>query len=217
MLKLSKPVLYMLLTTLVVAVYLIATPPAPTHHTKLPKPIVTVKATDAQFQPEDYTAHFAPTVLVTRNAFQPLVMRKSNLLAQQLAAAGNIPAEFAGGDPNWICTGSAQVDGVLQGLIEKKTTSDGVFLKQGDHWKNCVVSQVMEDSVVLVGPGGEAKTIHVKQDEASGEELDAGNNPVQPQLNGPIGGGPQVSGGQVTQVPALPAPTQTIQADDNAG
>jgi hypothetical protein len=157
-------------------------------------------------------------VLISRNSFQPLVMRKSNALADALAAAGGIPADFAGGDPNWICTGSAEVDGVLQALIENRNTSEGVFLKQGDHWKNCVVSQVEEDNVTLVGPGGVAKVIHVKQDDSTNPADDAaGTTPFQPQLNGPIGGGAQTSGGQVTEAPALPAPTTTQADDNNAG
>lgn len=218
MLKVSRPVLFLFIATVLIAVYLIASPsPRPKRITKaLPKPIV--KVTSTQYTQADYDANFPKAVLASRNAFQPLVIRKSGALAAALAASGNIPAEFAGGDPNWACTGSAEVDGVRQALLENKNMSDGIFLKQGDHWKTSVVSQVLEDGVILIGPGGEAKTIHVKQEFGSAEETDLyGNMPVQPQLNGVIGGGGPQQGGspQVTEAPALPSPSQTIQMDDN--
>jgi len=220
MFKMSRPVLYLFIATLAVAAYLLTTPSTPTRHSPKSKPVVSVIATNADYTSEDYKAHFTTPVLVSRNAFNPLVVRKNNLIAA-LAAAGAVPADFAGGDPNWFCTGSATVDGVMQILLENKATGDGVFLKQGDHWKNCVVSQVMEDGVVLVGPGGDAKTIHVKQDSATPDETDqSGTTPVQ--LSGPIGGQTQISGGQVTQAPlpsAAPATTNnsTVTTDDNNG
>jgi len=220
MLKISKPLLYMLLATFGIAAYLMTSSTTPTKKAKkTARPVVTVHTSDADYVDADYTAHFDKPILISRNAFNPLVVRKSSQLAAALAAAGNIPAEFAGGDPNWSCTGSATVDGVLQVLIENKNSGDGVFLKQGDHWKTSVVSQVMEDGVVLVGPGGEPKTIHVKQD-TTPEQMDlSGTMPVEPQLSGTIGNGASIQpSGQGAAMPPLPsvAPaTTTIQTDDN--
>ena len=217
MFKISRPVLFLLIGTLAVAAYLMTSPAPPARHTKKTMPRPQVSVTSTVYTQQDYDANFPKPVLASRNAFAPLVMRKNGALIAALAAAGNIPADFAGGDPNWACTGSAELDGVRQALIENKATNDGVFLKQGDHWKNCVVSQVLEDSVVLVGPGGVAKTIQVKQDTATGsDETDlSGNIPVQPSLSGPIGNN-GMGQSQITQIPALPAPdTTTTQTDDN--
>jgi hypothetical protein len=220
MFKMSRPVMYLLLGTIVVALYLLATPPtSPTKKKTTPRPRVSIQASSVDYQPVDYTAHFDKPLLVSRDAFNPLVARKSNALAQALAAAGNIPAEFTGGDPNWSCTGSAQVDGLLQVLVENKSTGDGVFLKQGDHWKQAVVAQVMEDGVVLVGPSGEPKTIHVKQDTTPEElDLNGSTEPVQPQLNGPIGSGGGQSNGQNNTSSPLPAAATPaiITSDDNS-
>ena len=221
MFKISRPVLLLLIATVAVAIYLVSSPSSPTTTTvkKPPKPVVSVTST--LYTKEDYNANFPKAVLASRDAFQPLVMRKSGAIAVALAAAGNIPAEFAAGDPNWACTGTTEVDGVQQALLENKSTNDGVFVKQGDHWKSSVVSQVLEDGLVLVGPGGDAKTIHVKQDTATDETDLSGNMPVQPQLSGPIGGGQNPAAqGQVTQVPSLPSPdtsTTTTTDDNNAG
>jgi hypothetical protein len=211
MLKLSKPVWFLLAATATAALYLVGSPAAPKRITTrvLSKPLVSV--TSSQYTQQDFDANFPKPVLASRNAFQPLVVRKSSL-AQALANAGNIPPEFAGGDPNWSCTGSAEVDGVRQALIENKNTNDGVFLKQGDRWKNCVVSQVLENAVVLVGPGGDAKTIFVKQDTPVDETDLSGTNPVQPELSGTIGNGGQQQGPGASP---LPSPATISTADDN--
>jgi hypothetical protein len=220
MFKLSKPVLILLLATVAVAVYLLASPAPkrPTASKKPSKPIVRITSTP--YTQADRDANFPEPVLASRNSFTPLVMRKSGALAAALAASGNIPAEFAGGDPNWACTGTAEVDGVRQALVENKSTNDGVFLKQGDRWRTSVVSQVLEDGVVLIGPGGEAKTIHVKQEPGSGvDETDlSGSFPVQPEMSGIIGGGGP-TGGRVSEAPALPSPQtatfETVESDEN--
>ena len=230
MFKMSKPVLYLLLATVAIAIYLVATPSSPSSKkssTALAKPQVSVSS--SQYTDEDRKANFPKAILASRDAFQPIVVRKSSINAI-LAAAGNIPADFADGDPNWSCTGTDEVNGVQQALVENKNTGDGDFLQQGDHWKSCVVSQVLDDGVVLVGPGGEAKTVHVKQDTTDTGDLTdlSGNIPVEPQLSGAIGG--PNAGGSVVQTqstpaantPALPAPTPettstTTTTDDNNG
>ena len=63
MLKLSRPVLYLLVGGLAVVGYLLATPPARPHKT-LPKPDARVEVQSSQFTPEDYTAKFPDMVTV---------------------------------------------------------------------------------------------------------------------------------------------------------
>jgi hypothetical protein len=212
MLKISRPVLYLFIATIGVAAFLLANPPQAPRAIVKKKSTPRVEVTSTIYRPEDYTASFTGLVGVSKNSFKPLVARKSNALSAVLLANGGIPPEFAGGDANWVCTGTAEVDGVRQALLENKSTNEGVFLKQGEHWKNAVVSQVFEDAVVLVGPGGEAKTIHIQQEVTPDQSEVTGNMPVQPSLSGVIGG---VSPpGQVSPMTALPAPTATIQVED---
>ena len=215
MTKISKPVLYLLVGSLLVIGYLIATPPSAAKRTAQKKTTILKQSAQDPYTKEDRAAKFEGSILVSRDAFQPLVVRKSAALSEALAASGVIPAEFAGGDANWICTGTAEVDGVRQVLLENKSTSEGVFLRVGEHWKNSVVSDVTEDSVTLVGPGGIAKTIHVQQEEGvdSSESTDE-TMPVQPSLNGVIGGG-RAPAGQVSPMPNLPLPTAAPQTDEN--
>ena len=220
MAKISKPVLYLAIVATGVAIYVLTSPDAPIAHTP---PVTKLKRNDlgnGQFTDADYKTTFAEPVLVSRDGFKPLVARKSNVLAQALAAAGGVPAELAGGDPNWVCTGVSEVDGQRQALLENKNTGDGSFVKQGDKWKTSVVSQVLEDGLVLVGNDGEPKTIHIQQDTTQSETDNGGDVlPVRPQLNGVIGNGaaqPNVNNGQV--VPALPTPDPNSQmGNSNAG
>lgn len=215
MTKISKPVLYMAIAALGVILSLLATPPAPVKKSNRKVVVNHQKATHDEYTKEDRSAHFDGSILVSRDAFQPLVVRKSSFLTDAMAASGSIPPDFAGGDANWVCTGTAEVDGVRQVLLENKQTSEGVFLRVGERWKNAVVSDVTEDSVTLVGPGGIAKTIHVQQEEgADTGEVSDETMPVQPRLNGVIGGGAGTAG-QVQQMPNLPLPTAAPQADSN--
>jgi hypothetical protein len=217
MTRVSKPVLYLAIAALMVIGYLLATPPSTAKRS--PKKTTTVRkpAASSIYTDADRSANFTDKILVSRDAFQPLVVRKSAALSEALAASGVIPPEFAGGDPNWICTGTAEVDGVRQVLLENKSTSEGVFLRVGERWKSSVVSDVGEDSATLVGPGGIAKTIHVQQEQGadSGESVEE-MMPVQPNLNGVIGGG-RAPAGQVSPMPNLPLPTAAPQAEENNG
>lgn len=218
MAKISKPVLYLAIIGAGAAIYIVTNPDTPPKVTTPPKTHMRTTTPDSQFLPVDYNTTFAEQVPLARNAFKPLVERRSGALANALASGGIVPPELTGGDANWICTGSAEIDGVKEALLENRNTNDAVFVKQGDHWKHAVVSQVLDDSVVLVGDDGEPRTIHVVQDEtsnASGDTgTDTGTAPVRPQLSGVIGGGQ--SGAQVQP---LPAPTDTNSQTDtnNAG
>lgn len=204
MAKISKPVIYLAVIAAGAAIYVLTSPDAPVAHTAVRTVVKKNNLGNGQFTEADYTTTFAEPVLVSRDGFKPLVARRSNILAQALAAAGGIPADLAGGDPNWVCTGVSEVDGQRQALLENKNTSDGSFVKQGDKWKTSVVSQVLEDGLVLVGNDGEPKTIHIQQDTTQTTTSDTGDtSPVRPGLSGVIGNGASTGGGTVQ---ALPAP-----------
>src|SRR6476660_6427647 len=123
MAKISKPVLYLAIVGLGAAVYIITNPDSPTRHTTPPKSHFKSDQTKGPYTDADYNTTFAEPVLVSRDAFKPGVARKSSALAVAMAAAGGIPADLAGGDPNWVCTGTTEVDGVRQALLENKNTS----------------------------------------------------------------------------------------------
>jgi hypothetical protein len=105
------------------------------------------------------------------------------------AQVNYVPAEFAGGEQGWIYTGSAEIDGVLQALLENRTTGDSVFLRIGDTWKGISVEEITEESLILASPEtGIEKTLKLPSEDApvSGP---GGFTPatVNPQLRGNIG------------------------------
>lgn len=217
MAKISKPVLYLAIVAAGAAIYVLTSPNPPIAHTPPPTLHAKNNLGNGLFTDADYTTKFTEGVLVSRDGFKPLVVRKSNVLAAALAAAGGIPSELAGGDPNWVCTGVSEVDGQRQALLENKVTGDGTFVKQGDKWKTSVVSQVLEDGVVLVGNDSEPKTVHIQQDNTQTTTDSSGDTtPLRPSLSGPIGNATSPAGGTVQPLPA-PDNTNPQNGTNNAG
>ncbi len=97
---------------------------------------------------EDEKAHFEPVAVPLKNAFKPLVAKVVTARAATIQV-NNVPPEFAGGEANWTYTGSAEVDGVLQALLENKSTGEDVFLRVGDTWKGISVEEITDDSLIL--------------------------------------------------------------------
>jgi len=117
------------------------------------RPVVAKKGTET-FTEEDRNASFPRIQVEFKNAFVPLVAKDGGIGGSD-AAANKIPSSFSGGDANWVFTGTVEVDGVRQALLENRNSGDGVFLRSGQRWKNCVVKRVNQDSVVIEGPSGE--------------------------------------------------------------
>ncbi|MBV6458126.1 MAG: hypothetical protein HONBIEJF_01249 [Fimbriimonadaceae bacterium] len=115
------------------------------------------------FTDEDRKAQFAPVNITFKNAFQPIVARKSGGFGSGEGSANGLPTDFTGGVAGWIYTGSAEIDGVAMALLENRTTGEGVFLKSGERWKSAAVVSIYPDSVVMRGPSG-TKTFSVVND-----------------------------------------------------
>lgn len=112
------------------------------------------KKTTVQFIDADFEADFKPLNSELKNAFQPIVIRKSGGFGGGEGAANVIPADFTGGDTGWVYTGNAEIDGASMALLENRTTGEGVFLKAGERWKSAAVSKILTDAVVMSGPSG---------------------------------------------------------------
>lgn len=129
------------------------------------------------FTEEDRNAQFAPVNITFKNAFQPIVARKTGGIGSGEGAANGLPTDFTGGDAGWIYTGSAEIDGVAMALLENRTTGEGVFLKAGERWKSATIVRIFPDSVVMRGPSG-TKTFAVVNDIPKG----GGNAPLRPNV-----------------------------------
>jgi hypothetical protein len=203
MAKISRPVLYTaLLGALAYAVVLYTEPQTKRGPVK-PKRSTVSSTSKTIFTEDDYKRTFDRYEAPPRNAFKPVVARLSGndaLLAQRL---DGLPTAFTGGDPNWRYTGTATIDGVRVALIENTVTGDGVFLHEGESWKQAILTKIEDEAIVMVGPGGGVRRIRLG-------EPDLDPDPV------PIGSGtasvaPMRVGGRNPSGPIGVAPESTLE------
>jgi hypothetical protein len=185
--SLSKPMQWLVLGSLVIVAYLLLEPTLfPDDATRVARKTVPKKASKKGdiYTEEDYKAHFEAAKPTGKNNFKPIVYKVPT--AKSVNATMNIiPPAFAGGEQNWSYTGSAEIDGVLEALLENKVTGDNVFLKVGDTWKGISVEEITDDTLVLASPetGLEKKFELPTEDAVTG----TGFAPVNPPLRGNIG------------------------------
>jgi hypothetical protein len=188
--KLSRKTLYLLVGGVTIgAVAFLMTEPDPIEGKEKTR-TQTRSASNARakgpYTDEDYRASFAPLNELAKNAFKPLVARSSGSSGLSGDLEGGIPASFADGDPNWIFTGTAEVDGVMHALLENKSTGEGVFLRKGERWKRTLISQIGTEAIVFRGPDGSDRTIHIQGNEP--EAFAPMRVEVPQNLRGAIGG-----------------------------
>ena len=150
------------------------------------------KSKGTVFLAEDYSATFKPVTAAARNVFQPLIARSGVGGLGGLSGPVGVPTELTMGEQNWVYTGMAEVDSVPTALLENTTTQDGIFLKQGERWKQATVYQITPDVLTLVGPDGMHHFVKVLGSEEPIEQMPVGVRPLAvtppPNLQGPIGG-----------------------------
>lgn len=198
---------------------------APSSSTSTKKKKTPAKADKSGFLPEDYEAKFASYTSPVRNSFTPLVAKKTitpNVPPAGGAAlpSGFIPGTLTGGEGNWMYTGYAEVDGVRQGLLENSSTSESVFLRPGQKWKQLVVRSVAAENMVVTGPDGTNVTLPVG-DIANEQRANPnvvppnGTQPVNPgaALRGPIGG----AAAQIPGDPNVNVNSLQVQPDGTMG
>lgn len=194
MAKISRPVLYGLIGVAGVAAWIMTEEKTPVGTGKKVSRVAK-KSTKAggTFTEEDYaatSASFDPVDKVGGNAFDPDVKRirgasELNLMPDQ------VPAELAGGDPNWVYTGTAEIDGKPTALLENRVTLESAFVNQGEKWQRTTIAQILPQGIVLAGPSGKKVKLTLNNGEATvtgaSERMASGFQPVTPSLRGPIG------------------------------
>jgi len=179
----------------VVTIYVYATEEAPPVAKKSSRPVSRSTATSkAGFLPIDYTAKFASVTTPAKNAFKPLVM-KTDIRETVPTKDNGIPIAFTGGEPGWIFTGSATVDGTPNGLLENTSTGEGVFLVSGERWKTSRVLTITKDEIVMQGPEGDARTIRMETEEEGSDSRTASVTPLPLPMPGQLGSQPMAQGG----------------------
>ncbi len=169
--SLSKPMQYALVVVLAIAAWAVLGPMLlPTARTVVRKPSTVKKISSKPgvivYTDEDRKAHFDPISAPIKNAFVPLVKKMSGTGGAGSPNTGGVPNQFAGGEANWTYTGSVEVDGVLQALLENRSTGEGVFLRVGDTWKGVQVIQITEETLVLALPSGDQATLHLPTEDS---------------------------------------------------
>jgi hypothetical protein len=118
----------------------------------------TARANNSAYTEEDYKVRFVSASEPVRNAFRPLVIRQQGGMSGNLVPGG-IPADFAGGDGNWVVTGVVEFGGTRQALLENRSSGDGDFVERGQRWKNSTIVEITATSMTLLGPGGRRHTL----------------------------------------------------------
>lgn len=148
-----------------------------------------------QYTEADRTAKFAIYSQSARDTFKPLIARANPRGEGGVGSTKEnaIPAYLAGGDANWTYTGTAEVNGVPSALFENSTTADGVFLKQGEHWKDLVIELISQDSVVVKSSGGDTVILRLASpvSEEEVKPLAVNQSPLQGAI-GTVPGMPQM-------------------------
>lgn len=189
--NLSKPMQLLLVGGLALVAFIalqsVLSPDTPTKSTKKTLAAKPKPKTDQIYTAEDTKAHFDSVSLNVKDSFKPEII-KLGTSTGKMSQVNLVPLEFAGGEANWAYTGSAEIDGVLQALLENKATGEDVFLKVGDSWKGISVEEITDDSLLLASTEtGTEKKLELPPDTVTGPGP-AGFAPARvPGLQGNIG------------------------------
>lgn len=176
--NLSKPVQFLLICGLAVLAWIVVSPmisPDSGHRSTKKTFNSKSKKADTIYLAEDYNPpDFSPVSGSMKDSFKPLIAKVASTRSGPMATVNVVPPQFADGESNWMYTGTADVDGVLQALLENRSTGENVFLHVGDTWKGAMVQEITDDSLVLASPDtGLLASLFLPSDD----------------LAGPIGGG----------------------------
>jgi hypothetical protein len=190
----ERPLIYGGLAVVAIVLLCIYGSPTPKPKPKAAKPASALAARHSDYTDADYAAHFDPPKAKLRDIFLPVVRgdMAADMEDSSASDADKIPATVAGGDPNWVYTGMAIVDGARLALLENASTHQSGFVQEGDRWKNSKISKITSQSVTFVDADGDSEAVlRFDPDAAPASKPlpDAGFQPlsVGPNLNGPIG------------------------------
>lgn len=200
--KVSKPVIYAGVATLVVAFFMMSSQPEPTG-TK-GKTLAELragnksKATAALYPKEDFEARFERLNEDPKNAFMPLVAKFESGMTGGGLAPNEFPVALVGGEVGWFYTGTVIENDVPSALVENQLTGEGMYLKVGDRLKQSVITKIAPTYITVSGQAGMNVRLDLLADPPEIEN-GFGNlavEPVRPNVNG-IVEGPRRPTGQI--------------------
>lgn len=187
--KRTSPLVWIVLIGGGVAAYMFTTPQDTPHRATTTKKTTRKKAADTLFTEADYKAKFEALNTEPKNAFMPVIMRQ-NGTSESAGTPNALPTALTGGEGGWAYTGTAEVDGKIQAVVENPSTGQGDFLFVGQRWKSARVVAITDSTLVLEGPSGQQVTIKMLEKLSSGSMMAGGGLApvnVNPALRGAIG------------------------------
>ena len=175
--KKTSPVFWLAVIAAVVAIFVLASPQEPPKSPAASRKATSKKATATLYTDADYKAKFEPVNNPAKNAFMPLVFKSSG---GDTTAPNSLPAQFTGGDGGWAYTGTAEVNGRIQAVVENQGTGQGDFLSIGQKWKQSKVVGVTESSLTLEGGFKPLAVNNGLQGQIGPVTLRPENNPTSP-------------------------------------
>jgi len=216
--KRTSPVFWIAFIGLVIAVFVFLSPEDAAKKGTVKNTPPKKKTADSLFTEEDYKAKFEPLNSNPKNAFMPVVMRKVGTPGES-AAPNALPLSITGGEAGWMYTGTAEVDGKIQAVIENPGTGQGDFLSVGQNWKKGRVVSVTDSLLVFASEDGQHVTVKMQEKLSTGSMVAGGFSPVRVNSGGAGGGRLRGNIGPLTIQPdgvQQPAGTQTIEGEGNA-
>jgi hypothetical protein len=204
--KKTSPVFWLALIGLGAAAFVLTSPPDEAKKTTVRKPVTRKADVVTLITKEDLTAKFDPVNITAKNAFMPYVKKSTGDSAQ--AAPNALPSVLTNGESGWVYTGTAEVDGRIQAVVENQASGQGDFLSVGQNWKNARVVAVTESKLVLEGKDGQQVTVMMQEKLGSNSMVAGGFAPVNINpsgLRGPIG--------PVVIQPQSGAPTNSVTSE----
>jgi hypothetical protein len=190
--KISRPVLYILIGAVAIGAFYLTNEEVVARKGATKKKTTSIASKLPEgFTEADLTAKFSRIAEPPKDAFVPIVVRSNEGGAETALSPNAVPSVLTGGDPNWVYTGMAEIDGIPMGLLENKVTGEGVFLKHSESWKMATVTGISPFSLILVAKSGKNYTLTITESENRSSGLLANNGfaPVNPNMRGNIGNG----------------------------
>lgn len=187
--KKTSPVFWLALAAVAIAIYVLTTPQEAAKRSTAARTPTKKKEVASTFTPEDYSAKFEPVTVAPKNSFMPVVMK--TVAGGTVSTAPNaIGIDLTGGEAGWAYTGTAEVNGHIQAVVENAATGQGDFLSVGQNWKKAKVVAITDSALTLQGATGNQVTIRMQEKLASSSIAAGGFAPVKvnSNLNGQIGG-----------------------------
>jgi hypothetical protein len=183
--KISRPVVFTLVASVVVyAIFTVTQPPAPTAHTAAR---VTTSVPQSQSpnqdadpdsttgpNPADLHAHFARYAGALPDAFLPKVRPSVGAKTGRETAASQ-----------WTLTGIYAISGALHALVENPATGETAALRPGDQWRGLRVASIGANAVQFENALGQKTQLAFPQPAAPEAPVGLGPLPPMP-VTGPL-------------------------------